>query len=358
MTHRDRIVGTLLGTPVDRPPLCWWLGFKPWDKTLERWRTETGISDLDPATEIGLDPFFEPAPLEMGPFPRFDPVVVSEDDEFITSLDYRGIKMRNRRDAASMPEWIGHPVSGPRDWETYKRARLAGSIQPRLHALEAWCCEMRDRDVPLQIGDYPWGVFGTLRDLLGTERCLLAFYDEPEMVRDIIDTNVALWISLFEAAVARAPFDLLHLWEDMSGRQGSLISPAMVEEFMMPAYDRVSAFARAHGIPLVSVDTDGQVDRLLPVMMAHGVNAYLPFEVQAGNDVLCYRRRYPALSILGGLDKSALARGRTEIHRELDRAEAMFAAGRWIAGFDHLIPPDVSWGNYRYAMHELKVMLS
>jgi uroporphyrinogen decarboxylase len=356
MTNRRRIVDTLLCRPVDRPPLCRWLGFMPWDETLVRWKEETGIQDLDPCAYFDLDPFFECAPLEMGPVPHFDPVVVRQDDEFIVSIDYRGITTRNRRDGASMPEWIDHPVKNPDQWRQYKSRRLLGPIGERTAGLDRWCAESAGRDVPIQVGCYPWGVFGTMRDILGTEGCLLAFYDHPEMARDIIETNVGLWLALFEKVAVRVAIDHIHIWEDMSGKQGSMISPAMLEEFMMPAYDRIAAFARAHGVPILSVDTDGQVAVLLPAMMAHGVNGFMPFEVQAGNDVQRYRDEYPGLGIMGGLDKSALSKSKKDIHRELDRARLMFERGGWIAGFDHLIPPDVPWQNYKYALTELRRM--
>jgi hypothetical protein len=32
----------------------------------------------------------------------------------------------------------------------------------------------------------------------------------------------------------------------------------------------------------------------------------------------------------------------------------MVRQGRYIPGFDHLIPPDASWDNYRYAAERLK----
>jgi uroporphyrinogen decarboxylase len=255
-----------------------------------------------------------------------------------------------------MPEWIDHPVKSPAEWREYKNRRLLGPIDERLAGLTRWCREVGRRDIPVQVGCYPWGAFGTMRDILGTEGCLLAFYDHPEMAHDIIETNVSLWLALFEKVAARIRIDHIHIWEDMSGKQGSMISPAMLEEFMMPAYDRIVSFARAHGVPIVSVDTDGQVAALVPAMMAHGVNAFMPFEVQAGNDVLRYRGEYPGLGIMGGLDKSALSRSRKDIHRELDRAASMFERSGWIAGFDHLIPPDVPWRNYHYAVTELRKM--
>jgi hypothetical protein len=352
-TNRRRIVDTLLCKPVDRPPLVDWLGFTPWAQTLERWRTESGIEDLDVKRHFGLSDFFVLPPIEYGPFPRFEERVLKEDDEFITSVDYRGITVRNRRNGTSMPEWIDHPVKGPADWRRYKRERVQGRAEERCAALDGWIRSVEGRDAPVQLGTFPWGVFGTLRDILGAEECLLAFYDEPEMVHDIIDTNTALWLDLFDRVCDTVEVDHIHIWEDMSGKQGSMISMAMCEEFMMPSYDRIASFARSRGIPVISVDTDGDVRELVPAMMRHGVNAMMPFEVQAGNDLPACRGRYPRLGIMGGLDKSALAKTRADIHRELDRAERMFAAGGWIAGFDHLIPSDVPWESFAYAMREL-----
>jgi hypothetical protein len=165
-----------------------------------------------------------------------------------------------------------------------------------------------------------------------------------------------LWLALWERVAAEVRIDHIHIWEDMSGRQGSLISPAMVAEFMMPCYDRIAAFARAHGVRLISVDTDGDCRELVPLMMRHGVNWVFPFEVQAGNDVRAYRRRYPALGIMSGLDKRALARDRAAIDREVAVAAEMVRYGRYLPGFDHLIPPDVPWENFRYAAEQLKAV--
>jgi len=177
------------------------------------------------------------------------------------------------------------------------------------------------------------------------------------MVRDIMETLVTLWLSLYEAIAQRVHIDHIHIWEDMSGRNGSLISVQMLNEFMMPQYDRIAAFARAYDIPVISVDSDGDLSTLVPPMAAHGVTAFMPFEVQAGSDVLNYRRQYPKLGLMGGLDKYALTLDRSAMHRQLDRAQRMFAQGGYIVGFDHLIPPNVPWANYQYFIEQLRPMI-
>jgi hypothetical protein len=89
-------------------------------------------------------------------------------------------------------------------------------------------------------------------------------------------------------------------------------------------------------------------------MMRHGVNVFFPFEVQAGNDILAYRRRYPTLGIMCGLDKRALAGTRADVDREVAKTAAMVKQGRYVPGFDHLIPPDATWDNFRYAATRIK----
>jgi len=356
VNHRERLVGTLTGRPADRPPLPMWLGFSPWGETLERWRRETGDAKLDVARHFGFDPFFAVVPAEYGPFPHFESRKLSEDAEFVVSTDWRGLTRRQRKNSSDMPEFVGHPVKGPDDWKRYKEERLLPRLEERLAKLPEWLAKVTP-ETAVQVGVFPWGVFGTARDLLGAEELLVGFYSEPEMVRDIMETNTVLWLALYERIAERVRIDHIHIWEDMSGKQGSLLSPAMIEEFMMPQYNRIAEFARRRGVPLFSVDSDGLVDELVPVMTRHGVNAFFPFEVQAGSDVEVFRRDFPELGILGGLDKRALAEGKNEMHRELDRAGRMLAAGRYVPGFDHAIPPDVPWANFSYFVGELKKMV-
>ena len=354
MTNRERIVASLSCRPVDRPAVIEWLGLVAWPQTLDRWREESGISDLHLADYFGYDPGFLQVPAEYGPFPHFEHVVYEDTDESWTYRDWRGITMRNRRDGNTLPDYVANPVGSPDDWERYKAERLQPRLSERLALVEDFAVTATAADRPVQVGTFPYGLFGTPRDLLGVEPLLLGFYDEPEMLRDMIEAHTDLWLVLYGMVADRLQIDHVHIWADMSGRQGSLISMAMVEEFMMPSYDRIATFARDRGIPVVSVDSDGSTNELFETMAAHGVNSFFPFEVQAGNDVVRFRRDHPGISVWGGLDKRSLALDRSAIHRELDRAQQLFSLGGYIVGFDHAIPPDVPWDAFRYFVSELK----
>ena len=353
MTPRERLLNAFLGRPVDRVPFGISFGWNAWGETFDRWKRETGNPNLDVHRELDFDPGFAQPEVHFGAWPHFHAEVLSEDEQFIISRDYRGITMKNRRDGSSMPDFIEHPVKSADDWERYKAERL-NSQQPGRIAENLTTFKARSRDRAIQVGTFPWGVFGTVRDLLGSEELLIAFYDMPKVVQDMMNHLTTLWLHLYEKIANVVQVDHIHIWEDMSGRNGSLISPEMVERFMMPCYDRIVAFASEHGVRLVSVDTDGDCSQLVPIMVQHGINLFYPFEVAAGNDILQYRRQYPELAILGGLDKRALARGRSAIDKEVRRCREMIRFGRYIPSWDHLIPPDVSWDNYRYAAERIR----
>lgn len=171
---------------------------------------------------------------------------------------------------------------------------------------------------------------------------------------DVGISGANLWISIYSQVSEKVKIHHIHIWEDMSGCHGSLISPKMVSEFMLPNYSKISAFAKEKGIEIVSVDTDGDVSELVPLFMEAGINLILPFEVQAGCDIVDYGRKYPDLCILGGIDKRALGYGKDEIDAELKRIVPMFERGRYFPALDHGIPPEVSLENMNYYINRLK----
>ncbi|HEY3378871.1 MAG TPA: uroporphyrinogen decarboxylase family protein [Armatimonadota bacterium] len=355
LTPGERVVRCLTGEEIDRVPYGVGIGWSPWGETLENWRVESGVADLNVGEYFGFDRSFAQPEITLGLLPAFAPVVLAETEEFIIHRDARGITKRDRRDGGSMPEFLEYPVKTPEDWEQLKAERLRIDDLARISQdWDQFRARLKETGEAVQVGWFPYGAFGTPRDLMGDEELLVAFYDEPEMVKDMMQHLTALWIALFARVAAEVQIDHIHIWEDMSGRQGSLISPAMVEEFMMPCYDRIRDFGRSAGVRLISVDTDGDCAQLTPVMMRHGVNMMVPFEVQAGCDIHDYRRRYPTLGIMGGLDKRALAGSTAEIDVELAKAAEMVRHGRYVPGFDHLIPPDVSWENYKYAAAQMR----
>jgi len=356
VTDRERFLACVLGEPVDRPP--YWLRWGPWGTTLERWKREGADFGLLGEPRLLFEPETPPVPVPgfFGPYPAFEEKTLEETGDYRVFVDPWGVTRRAFKHRESMPEFIDFPVKTRCDWEQYKEERLnpddGGRLEgPWRDALAVW----PELGFPIQMGEFPdVGLYGGLRWLLGDEECLVAFCTDPDWVHEIMDHLTSLYLTVFDKMVRLVRIDVIHLWEDLCGRNGPLISPRQWEEFMGPCYRRIARFAREHDIRVFSVDTDGQPDLIIPPMRAAGVNFLWPLEVAAGCDVNAMRAKYPGLAMMGGIDKRALAQGPEAIDAELERIRPAVAAGRYIPDLDHSVPDDVSWANFCYYAEALK----
>ncbi len=357
MDDRERYIACILGQPVDRPP--YWLFWSPWGHTLERWEREGMPPGFDYRSPFDPDKTPQPLPVNTGPCPRIPYTVLAEDDDFRIFTDTWGIKRRDFKHGESMSEFLEFPVKSRRDWEEFRERWLDPDDPRRLdgdwRALgRAWM----DQGCPILLGDFPdAGIYGPYRWMLGDELCLVAFHTMPDLVHEIMDHLTSIYLTVFEQVVREVRVDQIHFWEDMCYRGGPLISPRMWEEFMGPCYRRIKAFADRHNIPILSVDTDGNPDKITPAMIRSGVNFLFPMEVMGGCDVNDWRRRYPTLGMMGGIDKRLLAEGPAAIDRELQRIRPAMEKGRYIPDLDHLVPDNVSWENYGYYAGALKKLV-
>jgi uroporphyrinogen decarboxylase len=163
---------------------------------------------------------------------------------------------------------------------------------------------------------------------------------------------------VLERVLATGALDFVQIWEDMSYKTGPLISPALVREYMLPAYKELVAFLRAGGVQLIMVDTDGKAEDLLPIFLDAGIDGTHPCEIAAGSDPVRLRQKFPRCTLMGGMDKRAIASGREGIDAELRRIEPLLEQGGYIPMLDHFVPPDVSYSNYLYYVERRRELLS
>lgn len=354
MTNRERIVALMKGEPVDRKPFFFY--FTPLPGAPERWERE-GLKG-DYRQYFGMDAGIEVVKVNLGFCPEFEECLIRDEGDRQVIRDSHGILMRVDKKGISISQVLENPVKCREDWEALKE-RLDPDDPRRFP--ENWpelVEHYRTTDALLQLGEFPYGLFGTLRDLVGAETLLYWFCEEPELVADMMDYLTDFWIKIYEKVVREVHVDAIHMWEDMSYRNGSLISNRMVRQFMVPNYQKIRDFARAHDITILSLDTDGDCSKLIPPFMEGGINLLMPFEVQAGSDVCAIAKQYPELGIMGGFNKQAAWTSKEAIDREFERLAPMFEPGvKYFFAMDHLIPPEVSFENLTYFMERAKQAL-
>ena len=351
MTNRERILSLFEGRPVDRKPFFFY--FAPWDEAIDRWHAEGMTGDW--REYFGFDTGIQVVDVDLGYLPRFEYQVLEVKDHTKIFRDERGILQEGLLHGATIPKYLDYPV---KDWESWLELKKRLDPTDPRRVPRNLAEKYGGTDAVLQLGTYPYGLFGTLRDMMGAEELLISFYTQPDLIHEMMDYLTDFWIQIYAQVTDQIQIDAIHIWEDMSGKTGSLISPDMVREFMLPNYQKIRDFADAHGIRIFSVDTDGDCSQLIPLFMSAGVNCMFPFEVQAGCDINQFAAEYPELCIMGGINKQALWKDKAAIDAELERVSGMFRPGvRYIPAPDHLIPPEVSFENFSYFIKRLKTML-
>jgi hypothetical protein len=292
-------------------------------------------------------------------FPRFEKIVLREDEKYIEYFDTDGVRKREYKNKSSMPMFLEYPVKNRNDWERVKEERFNfNSLDERFMGnKEDFIKKSKNRKKPLGILDEPAGFFGSLRWLIGEDSLFLLYHDDPGFIKDILGYLCDFWIAASENLSFETEFDIGVFWEDMSGRQGSLIGPDTFKEFMAPCYRKLISYLKSRGIKYFNVDTDGNLDGLIPLFLEAGVNSMYPFEQQAGNDLVNIRKKYPELRIMGGINKRALAGNKNSIDKELEKIPFLIKKGGYIPYVDHLVPPDVSWDNFKYYRERLNEII-
>ena len=289
--------------------------------------------------------------------PYYEPKIISEDERTVTftSGDRQTLKVF-KDSPLKMPMFLDWPVKDRASWNELKK-RLDPNTPARWPSdWKAYVQEMNKlgEDIPisLEVG----GFYGYLREWVGTERILYMFYDDPVLIEDMMEQMLYLETEVIKRVVKDIRVDMVTFWEDMCYKSGSLISPAMVRKFMMPRYKKITDLLRSNGVDIIFLDSDGNVEQLIPLWLESGINYIWPFEVAAGNDAVALRKKYGKDLIIGGaIDKRALIKGKEAIREEvISKVPFLLEQGGYFPTTDHGVPPDVTFENYCYYINLMR----
>lgn len=317
-----------------------------------------GFVDSDIHKQFNLDTHQRRIPVDNFIYPHFEETILEDHPGHLVIRDKWGIVKKQKKDHSSPESFIGAPVKNMDDWEKIKAERLQPDVPGRLP--DNWnelVKEYNQRDYPLVIGGGQ-GFFGSPRYLLGDVEVLIDFVQKPELIHAINDHLCNMWIAIYDRVFQDVKPDVALIWEDMCYKNGPLISPKMVEEFMVPYYKRLCGFFKESGINVIHVDTDGDARKIIPLFLEGGVTGIFPLEVMAGMDVRLLRESFPTLQMIGGVDKMNLINGKSAIDDELEnKIRPTLEKGGFIPTVDHLVPPEVPWENFKYYRNRLNEMI-
>lgn len=319
MNSRERFHAIAEFKSFDRLPVIEWANW--WDKTLERWHAEklppSIVDRYDISRHFGLDVYYHHwVPLATGPLPR----PLSAHDETLV------------RDDADYERLL--PLLYPKDPDVLANPSFLSMASSAQRAN----------------GDAIWfnleGFFWFPRRLLGIERHLYSFYDQPELMHRINSDLAACHIRAIDAICKRCQPDFMTFSEDLSYNNGPMLSKEHFDEFLLPYYRKVVPHLKERGIK-VFVDSDGDVAEAIAWFDEAGFDGILPLERRAGCDLASLRKGHPKFLFLGAFDKTVMHCGEAAMRSEFERLLPVAKGGGYFLSCDHQTPPEVSYDDYQ-----------
>ncbi len=290
--------------------------------------------------------------------PAYEWRFISEDERTVTFTNALGQTVRRLKGSLKtdwgMPTYLDWPVKDKASWNEYKK-RLDPNTPERWPSdWNAYVQKMNSKNEPLSLG--VGSFYGFLREWVGSERILYMFYDDPGLIEDMMEQVLYLETEVIKRALKDIKVQEATFWEDMCYKSGSLISPAMVRKFMMPRYKKITDLLHSYGVDVIFVDSDGNLNELIPLWLESGINFVWPLEVAAHNDAVALRKKYGKDLIIGGtIDKRALAKGKEAIREEvMSKVPFLLEQGGYFPSIDHGVPPDITFENYCYYINLMR----
>lgn len=352
--NRQEYIDLLTGKCTERQMFCELFG--PLIGLEDEWRAQ-GATEKE-ISMLGFD--FDYVPnffvTSIKPINTFEPVTLEENDEYFIGKDELGRTVKLCKSTATIPLPLDYPV---KDMESWLKIKHMYEFSPeRIDWEQIEKAKQLQKEGVLIVAEIPGG-FDTPRELMGEEVACLSYYEEPELMEDIIQTISDTAYQVLDVISREVTIDNLFIHEDMAGKSGPLVGPNLVREFISPYYKRIWDLLRSRGTQLFSQDSDGNIEPVMDAFIEAGVNIFYPCEPAAGMDIVALRKKYgPEIHFKGGIDKHILRSSKEDIRKELEyKLQPMMQETGVVFGLDHRIPNGTPLENYRYYVKTARELL-
>lgn len=282
--------------------------------------------------------------------------VLEETAEHVIYRDRYGRRSMVCKRTATIPLPMDYPVKDMDSWLKIKPRYLDAEERMKEGCIEA---ARQARENGALILAWMQGGFDEPRQLMGEEELCMAYYDQPELIHDMLETMGTTTERVLDKVSREVQIDQLSVHEDLAGKNGSLIGPTIITEFIKPYYRRIWDMLESRGARIFQQDSDGNMNAVLPAFLDAGLTCSYPMEPAAGMDIVEVRKTYgKKLAMLGGIDKHVLRQDKEAIRAELEyKLQPMMRTGGMVFGLDHRIPNGTPLENYRYYVKTAREIL-
>ncbi len=266
----------------------------------------------------------------------FTPCVIEDNSDYRIEIDVYGRKTKLNKGYATIPLPLEYPVKDMDGWLKIKPCFEYN--EHRINWDRVFQAKKQQENGAVIVASIPGG-FDLPRELMGDENTCFCYYDNNELMNDILKTISDTSFKVLDQISDKLTIDNLMVHEDMAGKSGPLVGPNIVSKYISPYYLRIWNMLQSKGTKLFSQDSDGNMNPLIDSFIESGVNVMYPAEPAAGMDIVELRKKYGSkMAFKGGIDKHILRKDKDAIRRELEYKLQPIMRQGTAFGLDHRIP--------------------
>jgi Uroporphyrinogen-III decarboxylase len=150
--------------------------------------------------------------------------------------------------------------------------------------------------------------------LVGMENMMAYFYTEPGYAKDILHKIMDFQLGIASHYI-KAGIEMACLGDDLGTQQSLILSPKIIEEFLIPEYRRLFNFYKEKNV-LIGFHSCGHIEPLLETFIELGVDVLNPVQASANNLESIGRIVHGRMALQGGISTSVIMDGPIEIIRQ------------------------------------------
>jgi uroporphyrinogen decarboxylase len=167
---------------------------------------------------------------------------------------------------------------------------------------------------------------------MGYEGLFTSIYENPELVDAVFRRVGDIVFDFYKYYVSDEDVGVVFHADDLGFKTSLMISPKLIRKYVISWTERLAEMVHRAG-KLLIFHSCGRVEQILPDLIAVGIDGFHSFQ-DLIMPIAEFRRRYPGIAALGGVDVDALARMNEKVLREYVRkildevaSEGKFALG-------------------------------
>ena len=184
----------------------------------------------------------------------------------------------------------------------------------------------------------------------GMNNCFMNMIDNPELVHAVNGRIVDFYLKANEIfyKAAKGRLDCVVIGNDMGTQRGLMLSPELIEEFVLPGCRLLTAQAHQYGIKVI-YHSCGSIAAIIDRLIDAGVDAVHPIQAKAAGMAAEELKEHfgGRISFVGGMDtQDLLVNGSAEdVKKRVRELRALFPTGLVISPSHEAVLPDIPPSN-------------